>query len=95
MLYFSKGVFVVSCICISIFIAVFVFFLWNFDQPPKAYYLADSLQEGMSIQEVQQILGPPNSDYGYAFAYTRSGAWGIYYVIFDEDEKLKEHYYDP
>jgi len=75
-------------------IVLFAFVCWNFNQPPRAYYLADSLQEGMSKQEVQQILGTPHSDFGNSFAYGRFMAWGIFYVYFDEDGKLTEHYYD-
>ena len=57
--------------------------------------LADSLHEGMDKQKVQEILGPPNVDFGHTFVYARPWAWGAYYVIFDENRKLKEHYYDP
>ena len=87
--------FIALCICILIPITMFAFALWNFNQPPRAYDLADSLQKGMSKQEVQKILGSPNSDYEHTYAYHRPFGWGIYYVIFDEDGKLNEHYYDP
>jgi len=71
------------------------FLVWSFNRPPRAYYLANSLQEGMTKHEVRKILGKPDSDFGHSFAYNRPLSWGIYYVIFDNDGKLKEHYYDP
>jgi len=83
-----------ACIGTSVLIGIVAFAVWNVDQPPKAYHLADSLQEGMSKQEVQQILGAPNKDYEHQFAYTRFMAWGIFYVNFDEDGKLKNYDYD-
>ena len=86
---------IVLCICISMLMAMFALAVWNFNQPPRAYYLADSLQKGMSKQEVQKILGSPNNNHGDTYAYNRPFAWGIYYVIFDGEEKLIEHYYDP
>ena len=82
------------CVCASFVIILFAFTCWNFNQPPKAYHLANSLQAGMSKQEVQQILGTPHSDFGHSFAYGRFMAWGIFYVYFDENGKLTEHYYD-
>ena len=86
---------IACCICAALVIVIFFFACWNFNQPPRAYHLADSLQEGMSKQEVLQILGTPNSDFGHQFAYSRFMAWGIFYVDFDKDGKLIDYRYDP
>ena len=84
-----------ACICITILTGLVAFACWNFDQPPRAYHLVDSLQVGMSKQEVQQILGSPDGDFGHSFAYQSSWGWGIFYVYFDKNGKLKEYNYDP
>jgi hypothetical protein len=83
--YISGPVFIIS------------FIVWNYLQPPQAYFLIDTIQKGTNKKEVQNILGCPNrtSPDGFTFYYYRYCACGTLYVIFDEQQKLKEYYYEP
>jgi len=71
-----------------------VFELWNFDRPPFALSKLDGLTQGMTQDQVREVLGAPSSVYEDSWAYSRTGAWPIVYVYFDEAGKLVRHRYD-
>lgn len=75
-------------------VLVIAWAIWNFDQPPFDLARLQQLRPGMSQQEVRQILGAPKSDYGDHWAYSRSMAWPIVYVYFDQSNRFVKSEYD-
>lgn len=80
----------------TVLVIVYIFFLWSFSRPPKAYFLVSKVHVGMKRIEVEQVLGPP--DYqtpdGKEYCYSRKLSWGILHVYFDEDGKYVRYVYD-
>jgi hypothetical protein len=75
-------------------VMVIAWAIWNFNQPPFDLARLQQLRPGMSQQEVRQILGPPKSDFGDHWAYSRSMAWPIVYVRFDQSNRFTTSEYD-
>lgn len=72
----------------------FSYVMWNFNQPPFRLAKLQTLQRGMSQQQVKQILGEPNSVSDGQWAYSRQLSWPIVYIYFDEQGLFKESVYD-
>ncbi|QDU80969.1 hypothetical protein Pla110_27060 [Polystyrenella longa] len=78
--------------CLTIVLALsipclgFLFLMWNFNQPPSAYYKRDTLTNDITRAEVISFLGRPSSDLngGIRIAYSRTLGWVILYISFDD-----------
>lgn len=68
--------------------------IWNFNRPPFDLARLQQLRPGMSQADVRRLLGPPRSDFGDHWAYSRFLAWPIVYVRFDERGRFAESEYD-
>ena len=85
-----------SVVIIALVVVVAGVLLWNFPQPPKAYYLIQEMKLGSTKDEIVHSLGSPSGvrENGKTLIYTRTLAWGILYVYLDDEGKLKHYEYD-
>src|SRR5262245_48264266 len=74
--------------------------IWQSDRPPFDLAKLQQLQRGMSQQQVQQVLGEPQSSEagvtsvdGTSWAYSRWMAWPTVYVDFDASGRLERYEY--
>jgi hypothetical protein len=68
--------------------------VWDGSRPRRSLYAARLLKKGMTKQQVRQILGEPNKNYGEGWAYSSLFSWSIFYVRFDEHNLFEESDYD-
>ena len=86
----------VGGILFGLAILAFALFWWSLALPPSAYHKVDRLREGMTLDEVIEIIGQPDSVFDNAkeLAYSRPLSWGILYVYFDEQRHFVRWRYD-
>lgn len=75
-------------------VLLFGLLCWNFDQPPFALAKLQRLHEGMTQEEVREILGEPHGRDSTGWHYARPFAWPIVHVRFDINGRFISHEYD-
>ncbi|QDU43301.1 hypothetical protein Mal52_17730 [Symmachiella dynata] len=70
--------------------------IWNFNQPPHAYYAVQNLSRHATKEETIRMLGSPGSvqQNGKVLVYTRLLSWGILYVNLDGEGRYLSYSYD-
>ena len=70
--------------------------VWNFNQPPHAYYAVQNLSRHATKNETIHMLGSPKSvqQNGRVLVYTRPLSWGILYVNLDGEGNYLSYTYD-
>jgi hypothetical protein len=88
----------------ALLLSLLIFGIWNFNQPPVPLAKLSLLKKGMSVSEVEGVVGrqlenkyTKQTEAGTNYVewcYTRPASWSIIYIIFDENDTYKEYDYD-